>query len=217
MLLRYPALYRQAGKAILTTDFVEDTADKALDKAMKSLIDNENVIKQLNTEINELEGNKSGLRQELVSLDVKGKPNKKVQELEAEIVQINTMIHDNFVSMGDLFLKQNLIKKTGNDQITEYMRIISDLEQANDRCEAEIKRYETLIAIEKIDFKISRTTDKIDHIKSQMEKYDQEIKALQKELAQFSKQKKAFEKMLEKTPDQGNAAPPGKKESAKSG
>lgn len=208
ILLRYPGLYRQAGKAILTTDFVEDAADGALDKAMKSLIENEKTVNQMNNDIKELEKNKTGLQEKLVSLDVKGKPYKKIHELEGEMTQIDKILKDCYVNMGNIFLDQNLTEVIGNPRIEGYARTVSDLKQKNDVCEAEIKRYETLIAIEKIDHKMVKVSNKIEHIKNQVAKQEQEIKSLQKELTRFEKQKKTFKKLLEKTPGQGDAVIP---------
>ncbi|MBN2536196.1 MAG: hypothetical protein JXB88_25165 [Spirochaetales bacterium] len=204
LLLRYPGLYRQAGKAILITDFVEEAKDKALDNTVKSLIENEKEVKRLNSDLTELEKNKDGLRKKLVSLDAKGKPHKKIHELEAELSDIDAKIHDYCVVMGNLFLDHHLAEAVGNPRTGEYAMDISGLEQKNKEYKEEIKRYETLIEIQKVDSKIVKTTNKIEQIKNQIAKEEQEIKSLQKDLTQFEKQKKSFEKVLKTSQDQGN-------------
>jgi hypothetical protein len=195
--LRYPGLYRQAGKEIQTTDFIEDAAFEALNEAMNPLVDNEKAITELNNTIHTLQEEKNDITETLFSLEVKDKPQKRIREINDEILLMEEHIEDCYIEIFDVCSRHECFKKIKNEKIEEYSGKLATLEKENEKSEDEIKRYETLIKIETLNGKITKAGNKIEHIKNQIVKQEQELKAVEKECAQLEKQKKVLEKTLE--------------------
>ncbi|MBN2441173.1 MAG: hypothetical protein JXJ04_07495 [Spirochaetales bacterium] len=195
--IRYPGLYRQTGKALLTTDFVEDAADGALDAGMKPLIENEKIILEINQNVEKLNNEKAELNDKLLSLGVVGKPRKRVHELNEEIKQMEDSMNESFVTISNLFFTHNLFNTIEDGKIRDNAGSIEKLNLENKNDEEEIKRNETLIEIDKLKNSLQKTTNKIETMKNQIAKQEQELKDLEKEFSQLDKQKKALEKTLE--------------------
>jgi len=198
-LLRYAGLYRQAGKMIQTTDYIEDADSAELKEALIPLLENEKAVIQLNKDIQKFESKRDEIQEKLTKLDIKTKPAKRIHEINSEIGRIEENLQDAYIAMADIFINKKFETEFDDPKLSEYIQGITELTDANHLYQKEIDRYETLIAIEKINQKIVKATSKMDHLKNLISKHEREIKSIQKDMSRLDMQKKSLQEKADKT------------------
>jgi chromosome segregation ATPase len=198
LIMRYPVLYREVGKQIIGSDYIQNAAYPELDEVITRLKEKEEELKKLAEELEQRKSKKAEILEKLASSGIKGKLHIRAQEIEKEIKRIQQSIEELQQTLGSLFVVHTLNDKISKPAIEACLEHIYRLKGDNIKYESEIKKLEILIDIDKLEQKIKKLEKRKGQIEEEVEKQKTEIENLEKVEAQLQKEKKALQKKLEK-------------------
>jgi len=190
-----PRLYREAGKKLTETNFLETTGNDDVLAAAKPYLQNKDTLEELKGRQDALGEEKKNLDSELAASGVDKRPEKRIDELQKNIAEANLKYEEKLLGIAEK-IRDNTPEAI--QQIDEYTGFISQVEESEkkiDHYRENITKLEAAIEVDNLARQIERMHENIADHKQRIKEHESGIEDLKKKIAESEDEKKRYEEI----------------------
>jgi DNA repair exonuclease SbcCD ATPase subunit len=180
--------YHEVGKQICSTpELIEQLEDRRLRETLAPYEANEKKIKTVQHELDELLADQEKKWSELKNLGAHRSHQKRVREIETEILRIEAKMQDEFEALGTL-LRNNRSQAVQDPEAASLMQQMLELEQDTRRKEKRIDRLRAALQIDGLESQLGNLANRISKLEGDIEVRRREVETLRGQIAAGEKE-----------------------------
>lgn len=190
-----PRLYREAGKKLAETSFLETTGNEEVLKAARPYLQNKEKLDQLQTRKEQLENEKKDLESELFSFGVDKRSDRRIEELNRNIESADENYRERIYNIAVKVREEPPAAVADKKEFKDYIESIGKLEKQNEQYKENITKLNAAIEADNLARQIERMKENIEDHKRRIKEHERDIEDLKQRISESEAEKKRYEEI----------------------